>query len=200
MKKSLIHLAVLAALGAGASFSGRARTLDVSFTFRMGSGFPGDVNRTHPASIVAANMHTTQPVRQYGHAGLYDAATGTVRGFQAGDSAVTKLAGALVRPYPTQATSASLNSPIGSATPPVGPAIVDVLEEGFMMVKIDNIAAGAPTKGGAVFVWCAASAGNDVQGGFRCAASAGNAAAIANARFTGPADANGVAEVQVWAA
>lgn len=201
MKKSLIHLAVLAALGAGASFSGRARTLDVAYTFRMGAGFPGDVNRTHPASIVAANMHTTQPVRAYGHAGLYDAATGTVRGFQAGDTALTKLNGVLVRPFPTQNTSGSLTSqPIGSATPPTGPAIVDVLEDGFIYVKVDNIAAGAPTKGGAVWVWCAASAGNDVQGGFRCAVSAGNTAAISNARWTGPADANGVAELQVWAA
>ena len=29
----------------------RQKTRDVAFTFRMGAGFAGDVNRTHPASI-----------------------------------------------------------------------------------------------------------------------------------------------------
>lgn len=198
MKKSLIHLAVLAAVGM-ASLP-RARTQDVAFTFRMGAGFAGDVNRTHPASILPANMHTTQPVRSYGHAGLYDSATNTVRGFQAADTALTKVDGVLVRPFPTQQTTGGLSSPLGAGTPPTGPAVVDVLEDGYMMVKVDNIAAGVPTKGGAVFIWCAVTAGNDIQGGFRCAASAGNTAAVTNAKWNGPADANGIAELVVFKA
>lgn len=197
MKKSLIHMAVLAALGA-ASFAGRARTHDIAFTFRMGAGFPGEVNRTHPASIYASAMHATQPVRLYGDACLYDGATNTVRGFQAGDTAVTKQAGVLVRPYPTQQTSGGMTSTIGGAGVPVSNQPADVLEDGAIMVKCNNFGVNAPTKGGAVFVWCTASAGNNVQGGFQAAASAGNTAAIVNAYWNGPCDANGIAEMIVF--
>jgi hypothetical protein len=92
-----------------------------------------------------------------------------------------------------------MSSAFGVGAPPSNqPA--DILEEGAIMVKLANPAAGAATKDGAVFVWATASAGNDVQGGFRTAASAGNTFPVANARFNGPADANGVVELIVWKA
>lgn len=197
MKKSLIALAVLASCAAASVSRGRAMTHDVAFTYRMGSGYPGDVNRTHPASIVPAQMDGTTPVRRYGDAVIFGAAN-TIRGFAAGDTAVTKLRGVLVRPYPTQQTSGGMGATIGAATPPGANSVVDYIEDGFVMVKVDNVAAGAVVKGSPVFVWCVASAGNDIQGGFRTAVSAGNTAAIANAEFNGPVDADGIAEIRVW--
>lgn len=196
MKKSLIALAVMAAFGMA---SVRARTHDVAFGFRMGAGFPGDINRTHPFEAIADQMDPTVPVRLYGDPGLLTA-TGLLRGFNIGDTALTKLDGVLVRPYPTSQTTGGMASTIGAATPPGGNSVVDRLRSGFIMVKCNNTAAGAPVKGAAVFVWCVASAGADVLGGFRAAASAGSTAAIANARWASGADANGFAELEVWAA
>lgn len=199
MKKSLIHLAVMATL-AGAASVGRSRTHDVAFTFRMGAGFAGEVNRTHPVSIYPSLMHSTQPVRLYGDPGIYDAATASVRGFQAGDTALTKIDGVLVRPYPTQQSTGGMSATLGGAGTPASNQPADIVEEGAIMVKCNNFGVNAPTKGGAVWVWCAASAGNDVQGGFRAAVSAGNTAAITNAKWNGPADANGIAELIVFKA
>ena len=195
MKKSLIALAVMAACAHGLV---RARTLDTAFTYRMGAGFPGDINRAHPFSALPSIQDPTTPVRSYGHAVLFDATNNSIRGFTAADTAVTKIKGVLVRPYPNSQTTGGMNASFGAATPPGARNVVDYLEDGFILVKVDNIAAGAPAKGSAVFVWCAASAGNDIQGGFRCAASAGNTAAIVNAEWNGPADANGIAEIRVW--
>jgi hypothetical protein len=59
MKKSLIALAVLAAYCAAAG--SRARTLDAAITYRMGAGYPGDVNRAHPASIIPAPAGPGEP-------------------------------------------------------------------------------------------------------------------------------------------
>lgn len=190
MKKSLIALAVLAASGA------RHMTYDAAIKYRMDAGFPGDVNRTHPASIFPAQQDSTTPVRRYGDGAMLGA-NNCLRGFNAGDTAITKLQGILVRPYPTQQTSGGMTSTIGTATPPGANTVQDFIEDGYVMVKIDNLAAGNPVKGGAVFVWCAVTAGNDIQGGFRAVTSAGNTASIANAFFTGPADANGNAEIRI---
>jgi hypothetical protein len=196
MKKSLIHLAVLAAAG-----TIRARTHDVAFAYRMGAGFPGDVNRTHPASIVPGLMDTDDPVAAYGYPVLVDNAAAAYRGVLTADQAtVTSIAGVLVRPYPTQQTTqTSMDSPIGAATPPTS-GVVDVIEDGFVLVKNNNNAVNAATKGGAVYVWAAASAGNHVEGGFEAAATGGSTIALTNAEFNGPADANGVCEIRVWKA
>lgn len=196
MKKSLIALAVSALVAA--SFT-RARTLDVAFTYRMGAGFPGDVNRAHPASIIPGLHDAANPIRLYGDPCLVGAGN-AYRGFLAGDTAITKLKGVLVRPASISQTTGGMSASFGTAVPPQGAVAIDVIEDGFVMVKCNNVGAGAPAKGGAVFVWCAASAGNDVQGGFRGAASAGNTAAIANAEWNGPADSNGIAELRVWKA
>ncbi len=197
MKKSLIALAALATLSAGMTV--RARTCDVAFTFRMGAGFPGDVNRTHPASILPGLMDVSDPVRLYGDPVLIDTTTNSYRGVLVGDSAVTEIAGVLVRPYPTQQTTGGMSASLGAATPPVT-GVVDVLRSGFIMVRCNNFAATPPTKGGAVHVWITASAGVHVQGGFESAADAGDTIAITNARFNGPPDANGICEIEVWSA
>lgn len=200
MKKSLIHLAVMASL-AGAASVGRARTHDVAFTFRMGSGFPGEVNRTHPVSIYPSLMHATQPIRLYGDPGIYDGATNSVRGFQTTDQGTgTKISGVLVRPYPTQQSSGGMSATLGGAGTPAANQPADIIEDGAVMVKCNNFGVNPPSKDSAVFVWAAASAGNHVLGGFEALATAGSTFPVANARWNGPADASGIAELIVWKA
>lgn len=199
MKKSLIALAVLASLGAASasSYRGRARTLDVAFTYRMGAGYPGDVNRLHPASIVPGLQDPANPVRLYGDPVLVGA-NNAYRGYVVGDTTAAKIKGVLVRPANIQQTAGGMSAAFGVGAPPVTAGTVfDVIEDGHVMVKCNNAAAGQPTKGSGVYVWFGASAGNDVQGGFTGRANA-SAILLTNAEWTGPVDANGIGEIRVW--
>jgi hypothetical protein len=188
MKKSLLALAAMTAIGGVV----RAKTRDVAFAYRMGAGFAGDVNRTHPFSATPNLQDATTPVRLYGDPCVVNTAANTVRGFTAGDTAITRMYGVAVRPFPTQqsTTSQGLGAGAASTSQPL-----DVLDSGFIMVKCN---VGTPTKDGLVYVWCAASSGSHVQGGFEAAATGGSTAAIANARFNGPPDANGICEIRVF--
>lgn len=173
----------------------RHKTRDVAFTFRMGAGFAGDINRTHPFDAVTERQDVSDPITRYGNGCLMDTVNGTVRAVIAGDQSDATpiiLYGLLARPYPTQQSNTS--QALGDGTPPTAPALLDVLTEGFMMVKV----VGTPTKRGAVYVWCTASTGNHVQGGFEAAADAGDTVRVLNAYFNGPPDANGVAEIRIW--
>lgn len=197
MKRTLISLASLALIASLAPV--RASTRDVAFTYRMGAGSPGDVNRTHPASILPGLMNQANPVLLYGNPVLIDSATSSYRQVLPADTTATTIAGVLVRPYPTQQLSGGLSATLGAAVPPTK-GVVDVLRAGFIMVTCNNFAAVPSTKGGAVFVWVAASTGLHIQGGFEAAASGANTIALTNARFNGPSDAAGVTELEVWAA
>lgn len=199
MKKSLIALAALALIQHAARAGTRVPTNDVAFQFRMGAGFPGDINRTHPFSSEPALMNTTTPIRLYGDPALIDSSTNSYRGFTTTDTAVTKLDGILVRPYPTQQTSGGMSAALGAATPPTS-GVIDILTDGYIMAKCNNFAVNPPSKGGAVFVRTAATAGNLVQGGLHAADDGANAIQVTNAMWNGPADANGVAELRVWKA
>lgn len=201
MKKTLIALAVAhIAAAALAAAPRRATTNDVAFGFRMGAGFPGDPNRSHPMSIEPGLMDPTNPIRQYGDPCLINSTANTYRGFIASDSAVTKLDGVLVRPYPVQQTTGGMNAALGAAVPPQVRAAIDVMNDGYIMVKCNNAAVNPPAKGGAVFVRVAATSGNLVQGGFHAADDGANAIQVSNARWNGPADADGVAELLIWKA
>lgn len=194
MKQSLIALAVADALAVMAIK--RAHTQDVAFQFRMGAGFPGDVNRTHPASIIPGlNVSATQVVRLYGDAVLIEAASNGYRGFETTDTTTPiSIAGVAVRPYPTQQTSGGMTATFGVGVPPVNQPL-DVLTDGYIMVQVNN---GTPVKGGLVYVYVAASSTPHVLGsGFETAAGS-NLVLVTNAKFNGPADANGVAEIHVW--
>jgi hypothetical protein len=109
---------------------------DVSFTYRMGAGFAGDVNRTHPVEIEAALMDVNDPVAAYGQMGLYDVADNTIRAFRAADQSdaaeVTPF-GALVRPFPLQAPAGSSNAAqgLGAATPPAS-GVTDWCRSGLL--------------------------------------------------------------------
>lgn len=174
----------------------RAKTRDAAFRFRMGAGFPGVVNRTHPASIEPCLIAAGSPPTAFGQPVLVDATTQGVRPFAAGDQSNTTPAGygVTVRPFPFQQSSGSDYgaAAIGSATPnTTGP--ISVLRSGYIMVKIP--AGVSVVKGGAVYVWAAASTGVHTIGGVEGAYSAGNTTQLLNATFNGSADADGNVEI-----
>lgn len=176
----------------------RLRTCDVAFTFRMGAGFPGDINRTHPFSVMPGLANVTTPPRNYGDPVLVDTATNSYRGVIAGDNNAAALAfqGVIVRPYPMQQTSGGMSAAIGTAAAPTT-GVIDILEEGYIMGKIPP--GVTVTKNGTVYVWCAVNSGNHVQGALEGAASVGNTVPVLNAKFNGPADANGNVEIRIMA-
>lgn len=167
----------------------------VAFQFRMGAGFAGDVNRTHPASIEPANNDTTNPVAFAGSAAIVNTAANTVRSPLAGDTALTDIWGILVRAYPTQQSTAAL-AYAGAAFGSIAPGTVqpvDILRSGYILVPV----VGAVTKGGLVYIWVAATGGGHTQGGFEAAATGGSTMTLSSGRafWNGPADANGIAEL-----
>ena len=174
----------------------RMKTRDVAFAFRMGAGFPGDVNRSHPMSIEPALIDANAPITAFGQPCLVDATTQGVRPFAAGDQSNTVAAGygLTVRPYPyQQAASTNYGAvAIGAGAPPLT-GVVDVLRSGYIMAQLP--AGGAPVKGGAVYVWSAASTGAHVQGSVEAAYSAGNTTQLVNATFNGSPDASGNVEI-----
>jgi hypothetical protein len=174
----------------------RARTCDVAIGYRMQAGFPGDINRTHPFSVLPALVNTTTPPAAYGGPVIVNTADSTVRGIASGDGSVTPGAvyGFLVRPYPTQQSSGGMSSAAGAITPPVS-GICDVLRNGYIFAKLP--AGATVTKGGTVYVWAAATSGNNIQGQLVAASSTTNTLTITNASFVGPADANGNVEIEI---
>lgn len=193
MKKSLLSLAVASALIAFTRVLG-VRTQDIAFPFRMGAGFPGDVNRSHPFAAVPGLMNSSvQAPRLYGDPVIIDTATNSYRGITASDTTTFACDGLVIRPYPVQQTTGGMTSTIGNAAPATNQP-VDILSAGFMMAKVNNGA--TVTKGGAVYVYTAVNSGNHVQGGLEGAAGA-NLTLVSNLFWNGPADANGIAEVKI---
>ena len=197
MKLKKIFAAIFGLAKAGRVSVGRRRVTDVAYTYRMGAGFPGDVSRTHPASIEPVVNNTTNPVLRPGDFCLADTATNTVRRLLSTDTAITTVYGAAVRAYPIGPSTAGAYgaADFGTANLPSGQAI-DILRSGYILGSLN---AGTATKGGQVFVWVAATSGVHIQGGLETAASAGNTCAldVSEYQFNGPADANGVVEISV---
>lgn len=180
-------------------FVGRRRTHDVSIQFRMGAGQPGDVNRTHPASIPPFLLDPTNPPTFYGQACVINTSSNGLRTVLAGDTALTDIDGITVRPYPIQDSGAGESygaAPFGSGNVATSQP-VDALVSGYIMVKLP--AGQSCTKGGAVYVWVAATTTGHVQGGFESQATGGSTIQLTGQGrkiyFNSPADANGVAEL-----
>lgn len=174
----------------------RHKTRDAAIKFRMGAGYPGDVNRTHPASIEPVLVDPALPLTAFGQAVLLSASNAGVRPFAAADQHDSNIAtayGISVRPYPFQQQDATNfgAAAFGAGVPPKGAA--DILRSGYIMGKIP--AGQVVAKGGAVYVWCTASTGSHVQGLFEGALDAGDTVRIAGATFNGPADADGNVEI-----
>lgn len=197
MKSNLIRKILdrqFAARSAGVMM-GRCRTHDTTaLTFRMQAGFPGAVNRSHPADIQPCLIDATNPPTFYGQGLIADAAAPNgVRVPASGDSGLTKIWGVLVRPFPIQqqATTNYGTTTIGAATPPTtGP--VDVLTFGYIMVTLQG--AAAATKGGTVH-FCIVAGTGYVVGGFSADTVSGTFITLVNCFFNGPADASGNVEL-----
>ncbi len=174
----------------------RMKTRDVAFPYRMGAGFAGDVNRTHPASIEPCLVDVNAPPATFGQAVLVDPTTQGVRPFTTGDASQIAY-GVTVRPYPFQQQSATNYgaASIGNAgSPSVG--AIDVLRLGYIMVQI-NAGQTAPVKNGAVYVRVAATSGTHIIGQFETASDGTNNVLVQNMKFQGGMDASGVAEAYV---
>lgn len=172
----------------------RMKTRDVAFPFRMGAGFSGDVNRTHPASIEPCLVDASAPPAIFGQAVLIDPTTQGARPFTTGDASSAAY-GVSVRPYPFQQSSATNYgaAAIGNAGSPAT-GVIDILRSGYIMVQV-NLGQTAPVKNGAVYVRVAATAGDNIIGQFETAADGTNNVLVTNANFQGGMDASGVAEI-----
>lgn len=158
-------------------------------TGSMPLGTPGDITRDIRESTVEAQyMNTALPLVGYGLPVKFT--TGTVTGVASGDAA-TVVAGFLTREYPALG-GATFNQPFQVSTPPLA-GIVGILRKGYICVKLN---AGAAVKEAPVYVRVAAAAAGKPIGGIEAAADSTNTVVIPLAFFTGPADAEGNAEVR----
>lgn len=106
----------------------------------------------------------------------------------AGDAAIAY--GLLERPFPTQGVNAS--DALGTSVPPTS-GEANVLVQGYMTVFV-QLGAATCAAGSAVYMRSSAASGGQPLGGLEGATSGANTV-IPNARWMGPADANGNAEI-----
>lgn len=158
----------------------------VAFTYRMPAGIPGVVNRIQSATIETQIIDAAAPPGAYGVPVTIVA--GKIQPVGTGDAAAA-VYGFNVRPFPTQGNGVD---GLGVSTPPVS-GITDILKRGYLSVKLNGTTAAA--KNGAVYIRVAAAATGKPIGGLEAAADSTNTIAVANAYFTGPADAGGITEI-----
>lgn len=159
------------------------------FLTRMPAGIPGTVNRTIPPTIEVTQIDPTNPPVSYGVPVAIDATSHLARGILNGDAAAA-IYGMMVKPFPIQENTVA---PVfGTATPPTsGPG--DILKSGYMSVHVGGTT--NPVKNGIVYVRVAAAAGGKPIGGIEAASDSTNTIIMANAYFTGPADAGFNSEI-----
>ena len=156
----------------------------VAFLYRMGAGVAGDVTRAEHALVQSSQIDASTPPTAFGS--FVKRVNGKLRPLASGDAA-TVIKGLYVRNFP----SGGAQDPIGTSTPPVK-GMGDILRRGFMMVKL---AQGSAVEDGQVYVRVTAASGKFVSD-IETAADAGNCVAVADCFFVGPADANGIVEVE----
>lgn len=164
----------------------------VAFQYRMDAGYPGAINRAHDATIQAEVMDNTGVPATYGL--MLTMGTNGVRAPVASDTAAM-FSGLYVRPYPTAGGSVSnaVNDPLSVSTPP-GIGHANVMKRGYMAVKL-NAASPAVVKGQAVGIFIGTASAGNPAGGVTGAAPGATVLAIP-AKFVGPADANGITEIE----
>ncbi|MFP5276971.1 MAG: hypothetical protein ACLGPM_07640 [Acidobacteriota bacterium] len=155
-------------------FVGRHRTRDISYPAQSPTTFIGRVTRSTPAPRITPDPNdATNPVAYYGLAALATS-TNTLRSILATDAGTSGIAGVAVQPFPTQASSGTNYGAQAIAALTAIPAgeMLNTLRTGFVGVYCNTAQVGAVTKADKVFVWCAASTGTHIQGGFENAAVA----------------------------
>ncbi len=169
----------------------------MAFQYRMGAGFFGDVNRTHPFNIEPGLCDPTNPPLYYGQAVVVDSVSKKIRRILSTDNALTDVYGFAVRPFPFQdsgtAGAYGAQSLGGFTSIPTGMP-VDVMRSGYMITYVN----GSPGKGDPVYVWYGASAAPHYQGFLEATAGATtdliSVAGFYSTVFNGPPDANGAGE------
>jgi hypothetical protein len=186
----------------GGEFVGRMKANDAAaFPYRMGAGYSGDVNRTHPFDVESCLIDSTAPPTFFGQGCYADAASPNgVRVPTTGDTDIN-FYGITVRPFPFQQQSSSNYGAValGVAGTPPSSGIIDVLKSGYIIVTLQGSAAAF--KGSAVFL-CIIAGTSGVVGGFSAVAFGGGAAGTTVALthtgqtyFNGPADPSGIVEL-----
>ena len=178
---------------------GAYKTRDVAFSYRMGAGFAGQVNTTHPASIRGFLKDPTNPPTFFGQAVILNPASNAVRSYISGDSTTpTDVFGVIVRPFPFLGATAPTGSYAGTGTTfntgQLPDGAVDVLLSGYIMVSVT----GTPSNGSTAYVWTAVSSPPHVQSGWEASTPSTNGFAVTwdKTTFASPPDANGVAELR----
>lgn len=178
------------------SWSMKTRDVATAISFRMGAGYGGSVNRTHPVTVIPHQNDPTNPVAFFGQAVYVNAAKNGVRAPLAG--AAAPIFGIAVRPFPFQQAQASGDyapASIGTAAPATGMAI-DVLKSGYVIVQLP--AGQNPGLGDPVYMWGAASGSGHTLGGFEATNPTTNGFAVDTADktyFNGGPDSNGFCEI-----
>jgi hypothetical protein len=167
-------------------FVGRHRTRDISFLAQSPIGFIGRITRSVPAPKITPDPNdATNPVAYYGLA-VMNTANNTVRSILATDGGAAGIDGIGVAPFPFQQQSTTNYgaTSIAALTAVPSNVVLDVNRSGAQIVYCNSAQAPTATKISSVFVWCAASTGTHIQGGFETSASA-TVAGAANAGNTG---------------
>jgi hypothetical protein len=162
-----------------------------TITFRMPFGVPGDVSRPSQATIEAQAFGATA-FPSYGIAAVMT--SGKVVPVS---STGQTLYGVLVRPFPI--TGANASDPLGTSVPPtVG--VANILKRGYFSVFV-QLGYASAAAGVGVWVRYQGASGSQVLGGFEAATSGNNYSLTpalmlgGAAYFTGPVDANQIAEM-----
>jgi len=156
-----------------------------SFLYRMPAGIPGAISRgAGQATVEPQILNASLPFTAYGKFGKIAAEKFVP--IASGDAA-TDVYGLMVRPFPTTSSQDGL----GTSTPPTS-GVGDCLRRGYMSVLLNK---GTAAKNTGVYVRVTA-AGADVVGQIETAADSGKCVLVAGCVFTGPADANGIVEIE----
>lgn len=159
-----------------------------SLLFRMAAGIAGAISRgAGQATVEPQVADSTKPFTRYGMFGKI--VSEKFVPLESGDAA-TVIYGSLVRTYPTTSSQDGL----GVSTPPTS-GVLDVLRRGYQSVLL---AKGTAAKNAQVYVVTTAGGTvslNDIVSS-ASPAGGGTGVAVAGCIFTGPADANGITEIE----
>lgn len=186
------------------SYGTACKVRDVAFQFRMGAGFAGAVNTSHPANIRGFLKDSSNPPTFFGQPVMINASTNAVRSVLDTDrtGSATDVFGVIVRPYPFLGSTAPTNSYAGTGAQSTLPwggnqlpdGAVDVLLSGNIMVPV----VGTPSNGSVAYIWTAASSGAHIIGGWEASnpSTSGFAITWDKTQFGSPPDASGIAELR----
>jgi hypothetical protein len=164
--------------------------------YRAPFGVQGDITRPSQQNVEAWGFNSANVFAQYGVPGKIVSGL-FVPCVAAGD--VSLIWGFLVRPYPISPLNAS--DALGTSVPNCTAGFVaNVLRRGYLNVFV-QLNAASVAAGGSVYMRTAGAIAGQILGGIEGATTGNNTVLTASQGlaggivFTGPADANGIAEI-----